>query len=298
MSVLADPDGYEVAVLGAAGFYDLARPRYDAVDWRLREARGADGREPPPSTAPLATPGMVNVHDAAALDALASSQDRVVAHFAAKWCKNCARMEPELAAMAAKTDAHAFALIDVDEAEDLAAKYNVTSVPHFVFLKDGKEVDSLEGADPKELDAKISKLVEALPAPATANGGAAKTEEEEKEALNARLAKLIKSDTIVLFMKGSPSEPRCGFSKKAVGMLNDVGAKFGHFDILSDQSVRQGLKEYSNWPTYPQLYVKGELMGGMHMGMMNPNMGGHDPQAQGDSSHATQAKRPQSPWKK
>ena len=156
VSVLADPDGYEVAVLGAAGFYDLARPRYDAVDWRLREARGADGREPPPSTAPLATPGMVAVHDAAALDALASSQDRVVAHFAAKWCKNCARMEPELAAMAAKTDAHAFALIDVDEAEDLAAKYNVTSVPHFVFLKGGAPADAYVGSSAEELQAKLA----------------------------------------------------------------------------------------------------------------------------------------------
>ncbi|KAK7253234.1 methylglyoxalase [Aureococcus anophagefferens] len=107
VSVLADPDGYEVAVVGAAGFYDLARPRYDVVDWRLRESRGAGRDAAPASTAPLATPGMVNVHDAAALDALASSQDRVVAHFAAKWCKNCARIEPELAAMAAKTDARA-----------------------------------------------------------------------------------------------------------------------------------------------------------------------------------------------
>ena len=55
---------------------------------------------------------------------------------------------------------------------------------------------------------------------------------------------------------------RCGFSRKAVAMLQQVDAQFGHFDILTDQAVRQGLKEYSNWPTYPQLYVKGELIGG------------------------------------
>lgn len=66
----------------------------------------------------------------------------------------------------------------------------------------------------------------------------------------------------MLFMKGNPSEPRCKFSRKVVQALNEAGLEFGSFDILSDETVRQGLKEYSNWPTYPQLYVKGEFIGG------------------------------------
>ena len=81
-----------------------------------------------------------------------------------------------------------------------------------------------------------------------------------KRELNARLKRLTTSNPVVLFMKGSPDEPRCGFSKKAVKLLQDAGAEFGHFDILTDQEVRQGLKEYSNWPTYPQLYVNGERL--------------------------------------
>jgi len=145
-----------------------------------------------------------------------------------------------------------------DELEEVTEAYEVSMVPHCVFIKEGKVVDVLEGADPKGLFDMVAKH-----APKVAEGvEEAKSPEEEKKVLFARLEKLTKADPVVLFMKGSPQEPRCGFSKKAVAMLEKVGAKFGHFDILSDESVRQGLKEYSNWPTYPQLYVKGELLGG------------------------------------
>jgi len=64
-------------------------------------------------------------------------------------------------------------------------------------------------------------------------------------------------------MKGEPSAPRCGFSRQIVEILNQTGVPFSHFDVLSDEEIRQGLKKYSDWPTYPQLYVKGELLGGL-----------------------------------
>ena len=64
-------------------------------------------------------------------------------------------------------------------------------------------------------------------------------------------------------MKGTPDQPKCGFSTEIVGLLNKQGVHFSSFNILSDNSVRQGLKEYSNWPTFPQLYIKGELIGGL-----------------------------------
>ena len=70
------------------------------------------------------------------------------------------------------------------------------------------------------------------------------------------------SDKIVLYMKGTPQFPQCGFSAKASQMLGACGAKFTTYDILSDPEIRQGLKEYSHWPTFPQLYVNGELVGG------------------------------------
>lgn len=78
----------------------------------------------------------------------------------------------------------------------------------------------------------------------------------------ARIQQLIHEQPVMLFMKGSPRDPRCGFSRKVVQALGEEGLDFGSFNILSDEAVRQGLKEYSNWPTYPQLYVKGEFIGG------------------------------------
>lgn len=82
------------------------------------------------------------------------------------------------------------------------------------------------------------------------------------EDLEERLKNLINSSPLMLFMKGTPDSPKCGFSSKVVNALKEEGLEFGSFDILTDEEVRQGVKEYSNWPTYPQLYYKGELIGG------------------------------------
>ena len=96
------------------------------------------------------------------------------------------------------------------------------------------------------------------------SSAAAKAENEEtSEELTARIKKLTIQAQVVLFMKGNPENPRCGFSRKMVALLQDHSIIFQHFDILEDEAVRQGLKEYANWPTYPQLWVKGELQGGL-----------------------------------
>ena len=88
-------------------------------------------------------------------------------------------------------------------------------------------------------------------------------EADPKAALTEQLKQLINSSPVMLFMKGTPDQPKCGFSTEIVGLLNKQGVHFSSFNILSDNSVRQGLKEYSNWPTFPQLYIKGELIGGL-----------------------------------
>ena len=83
------------------------------------------------------------------------------------------------------------------------------------------------------------------------------------ENLKQELDTLINQTPVVLFMKGDPDFPQCGFSMRAVEILKSLNVSFSHFDILTNEMVRQSLKEYSNWPTYPQLYVKGELIGGV-----------------------------------
>ncbi|MGN6377092.1 MAG: Grx4 family monothiol glutaredoxin [Sphingomonas sp.] len=79
---------------------------------------------------------------------------------------------------------------------------------------------------------------------------------------NARIDDIVKKNDVVLFMKGSPLFPQCGFSSRAVAILNHLGAEFESVDVLQDQAIRQGIKAYSDWPTIPQLYVKGEFVGG------------------------------------
>ena len=77
-----------------------------------------------------------------------------------------------------------------------------------------------------------------------------------------RIDELVKDNDVVLFMKGSPLFPQCGFSSRAIAILDHLNVEFASVDVLQDQEIRQGIKEYSDWPTIPQLYVKGEFLGG------------------------------------
>ena len=77
-----------------------------------------------------------------------------------------------------------------------------------------------------------------------------------------RIRQEINDNQVVLYMKGTPVFPQCGFSAAVVQILSHLGVKFKGIDVLADSSVRQGIKDFSNWPTIPQLYVKGEFLGG------------------------------------
>ncbi len=78
----------------------------------------------------------------------------------------------------------------------------------------------------------------------------------------ARIADIVSSNDIVLFMKGTVLFPQCGFSSRAVAILDRLGAKYETVDVLQDEEIRQGIKAYSDWPTIPQLYVRGAFVGG------------------------------------
>jgi monothiol glutaredoxin len=77
-----------------------------------------------------------------------------------------------------------------------------------------------------------------------------------------RIEQLVKSNDVVLFMKGTPLFPQCGFSSRAIAILERLGRQYETVDVLQDPEIRQGIKQYSDWPTVPQLYVKGEFVGG------------------------------------
>lgn len=86
--------------------------------------------------------------------------------------------------------------------------------------------------------------------------------EDPQGGVMARIDEQVGGDEVVLYMKGSPQEPMCGFSARASGVLEAYGVSFESYNVLADEEVREGIKEYGDWPTIPQLYVNGELVGG------------------------------------
>ncbi|XP_009891046.1 PREDICTED: glutaredoxin-3 [Charadrius vociferus] len=183
-------------------------------------------------------------------------QSLVVVHFWAPWAPQCAQMNEVMVALAKEHTQVTFVKLEAEAVPEVSEKYGISSVPTFLFFKNSQKVDRLDGAHAPELTKKVQRH-------ASSSSVSAASNESAKEDLNVRLKKLINAAPCMLFMKGSPKEPRCGFSKQMVEILNKHGISFSSFDIFSDEEVRQGLKTYSNWPTYPQLYVAGELIGGL-----------------------------------
>jgi len=82
------------------------------------------------------------------------------------------------------------------------------------------------------------------------------------EDINEKINEMIESDDVILFMKGTPDFPQCGFSANVVGILNYLGVKFQSYNVLEDNELREGIKSFSDWPTIPQIYIKKEFIGG------------------------------------
>lgn len=93
------------------------------------------------------------------------------------------------------------------------------------------------------------------------SGGTTEKDRQMSDA-KTRIGDTVKSNDVVLFMKGTKSMPQCGFSSRVAGVLNYMGVEFADVNVLEDADIRQGIKDYSDWPTIPQLYVKGEFVGG------------------------------------
>jgi Grx4 family monothiol glutaredoxin len=152
----------------------------------------------------------------------------------------------------AKQDAYKsikFLNVAVEEIPTVAQQHEIEAVPTFIFFKDKKAIHRIDGIDIANLTNNAKKLAGVV--------------EEAQSSLEDRLKSLINKSKVMIFMKGDRNTPRCGFSKQLIQIMNETGAAYETFDILSDEDVRQGLKKFSDWPTYPQVYVNGELQGGL-----------------------------------
>lgn len=200
----------------------------------------------------------------------------IALYFHTSWAEPCKAMNEVFIALSDEQSNKdvLFLSIDADENSEISDLFDVTAVPYFILLQNGTILKELSGADPKEF---VIALNEHNSSSATSNVPEEEEEEgeeeedeeddeddeETEEELNERLTKLTRAAPVMLFMKGSPSEPKCGFSRQMVGILREHQVRFGFFDILKDSSVREGLKKFSDWPTFPQLYVNGEFQGGL-----------------------------------
>uniref|UniRef100_A0A6B2LHW8 Uncharacterized protein n=1 Tax=Arcella intermedia TaxID=1963864 RepID=A0A6B2LHW8_9EUKA len=177
--------------------------------------------------------------------------------FWASWSKPSIQINGVIEQLQKQYPAITFVKVEAEEVGEITQKFQVDAVPAVVFLKDGAAVHTLKGANPPELTKYVVSLgqSEGTPTPQPAPA--------QPEDLNERLKKLINSAKVMAFIKGTPAAPQCGFSSKFCAILKEQGITFSTFNILSDPQVREGLKKYSNWPTFPQLYINGELVGGL-----------------------------------
>jgi len=190
------------------------------------------------------------------LQKFAKEKAVVVLNFWAEWAPQSVDMNKVFDQLADLNQQLFFVKVEAESLAEVTEQFEVSSVPSFVFLQKGKVAHKIEGAFGDQLTEQVVKF-------SAAAQTAARVVTKPKEGINVRLQKILAKAPVVLFMKGQPEAPKCGFSRKIVDILKGENISFETFDILSDEEVRQGLKEYSNWPTYPQLYVNGKLIGGL-----------------------------------
>ncbi|XP_057307801.1 glutaredoxin-3-like [Hydractinia symbiolongicarpus] len=178
----------------------------------------------------------------------------LVLHFEAEWAEECKQMNEVFTELSKEFTRSIFARVEAEDVPEISQHYEIECVPTFIILKELKVIDKIEGADAGNLSKRVKHHATSFVAPVVCHA---------EMSLEDRLKKLINAQPCILFMKGSPSSPKCGFSRQIIEILQKHSIKFGHFDILTDNEVRQGLKKFSEWPTYPQLYSNGELIGGL-----------------------------------
>ncbi|KUJ09170.1 glutaredoxin [Mollisia scopiformis] len=221
-----------------------------------------------------------------------------IIYFKAEWAAPCKQMTTVLQTLASsypttEPPSTSWIAMDAEDVMDISDAFNVTAVPFLVLRRGEQVLETVSGSDATKVRTAIekhantsssgagSKVYSSVAAtgttgtknlsnyapsaqdPATAPQYSSGEVKESKEELHKRLSTLVKAAPVMLFMKGTPSAPQCGFSRQTVAILRENSVKYGFFNILADDEVRQGLKEFADWPTFPQLWVDGELVGGL-----------------------------------
>ncbi|CZT09365.1 hypothetical protein WAI453_003215 [Rhynchosporium graminicola] len=222
-----------------------------------------------------------------------------VIYFKAEWAAPCKQMTTVLQTLASSYPiteplSTSWVALDAEDVPDISDSFDVTAVPFLVLQRNKQVLETVSGSDAMKVRAAIEKhantpssrtstgtaapvspAINGTPAknlstyaptpqdPATAPESTSTEAVEDKESLHKRLTSLVKAAPVMLFMKGTPSAPQCGFSRQLVALLRENSVKYGFFNILADDEVRQGLKEFADWPTFPQLWVAGDLVGGL-----------------------------------
>ncbi|KAI1294551.1 glutaredoxin [Xylaria venustula] len=207
----------------------------------------------------------------------------LIISFHAPWAAPCAQMTTVLRTLANEYPASSdtsWVSLNAEELSDISETYDVTAVPYLVLQRNGQVLETVSGSSAVKVRTAIETHAKGSTNGTATNGSITGAEAAEKQAaaevvetevdpakakeeLFKRLGELVKAAPVMLFMKGTPSAPQCGFSRQLVALLRERSVKYGFFNILADDEVRQGLKEFADWPTYPQLWMDGELVGGL-----------------------------------
>ncbi|KAF8520513.1 glutaredoxin [Gautieria morchelliformis] len=190
-------------------------------------------------------------------------------NFWAPWAEPCKQMNQVVAELAHRHPKVLVLQVDAEALPEITESFDIEAVPSFVILRGHTLLARIAGADASALTTALATHARDAPvgqarterAPDAAGDAPAAAETDAE--LEARMRGLMAQDKVVLFMKGSPDAPRCGFSRQTVAILRGQGVPFAHFDILGDERVRQGLKVLNSWPTFPQIIVNGEFVGGL-----------------------------------
>lgn len=192
---------------------------------------------------------IINVKSSEEFNNCIQSEKLTLALFSAEFAEQCKQVLDAMTELSNQSKSMQLLNVPAEDLSEISIKHQIEAVPTVILFKNGSAVDRIDGVNIPALTQKCKKFVE--------------TEKTNQATLESRLKALINQSTIMIFMKGNRDEPKCGFSKQLIALINSYNLAYETFDILSDEEVRQGLKLYSDWPTYPQLYVNGELIGGL-----------------------------------